>query len=73
VVANWYFADILPENPFLQQKARELRIGLERPDYSLIGCAFDFLFQKSRELESRLDVARQSFGLESHFPSSGFI
>lgn len=71
VVANWYFADILRENPFLQQKARELRIGLERPDYSLIGCAFDFLFQKSRELESRLDVARQSFGLESQFPKLG--
>ena len=71
VVSNWYFADILWENPFLQQKARELRIGSERPDYSLIGCAFDFLFQKSRELESRLDVARQSFGLESQVPKLG--
>ena len=71
VVSNWYFADFLLENPFLEQNVRELGIRWERSRYSLIGCAFDFLFQKSRELETRLDAARLSLGLASQVPKLG--
>lgn len=71
VVSNWYFADILWENPFLKQKARGLGISSERSECSLIGCAFDFLFQRSRELETRLDAARRSLGLASQAPKLG--
>ncbi|XP_020623331.1 uncharacterized protein LOC110060862 [Orbicella faveolata] len=71
VVSNWYFADFLLENPFLGQNVDELGIRRERSRYSLIGCAFDFLFQKSRELETRLDAARRSLGLASQAPKLG--
>ena len=71
VVSNWYFADFLSQNPFLGQNVHELGIRSERSEYSLIGCAFDFLFQKSRELETRLDAARRSLGLASKAPKLG--
>ena len=71
VVSNWYFADSLLENPYLEQNVHELGIRRERSEYSLIGCAFDFLFQKSRELETRLDAARRSLGLASQAPKLG--
>ena len=71
VVANWFFAENLWENPILWKNTRELGFRNERPDSSLIGCAFDFLFQKSRELETRLDAARLSLGLASQVPKLG--
>ena len=71
VVANWYFAETLWENPFLEKNVLELGISNERSEYSLIGCAFDFLFQKSRELEIRLDAARRSLSLGSQVPRLG--
>lgn len=71
VVANWYFAENLWENPFLEKNALELGISNERSKYSLIGCAFDFLFQKSRELETRLDAERHSLSLASQVPKIG--
>lgn len=71
VVSNWYFADFLLENPFLEQNVRDLGIRRQRSEHSLIGCAFDFLFQKSRELKTRLDAARRSLGLANHAPKLG--
>lgn len=71
-VSNWYFADFLLENPFFfKQYVRGLGFRWEHSRDSLIGCAFDFLFQKSRELETRLNAARRSLGLASQVPKLG--
>ncbi|KAL9975049.1 hypothetical protein ACROYT_G012165 [Oculina patagonica] len=59
------------KNPVLEKNALELGISNERSSYSLIGCAFDFLFQKSGELKTRLDAARRSLCLESQVPKIG--
>lgn len=71
VVSNWYFADFLLDNPFLDKNVHDLGIKKERSESSLIGCAFDFLFQKSRELKTRLAAARRSLGLANHAPKLG--
>lgn len=60
IVGNWNFANALLEKPLLENHLDELRRGTND---SLVGCAFDFLFLKSKELETRLRAARLSLGL----------
>ena len=71
VVGSWYFAEDLWQNKFLKKRALELGISSDRSNLSLIGCAFDFLFQKSRQLQARLDVAKTSLGLTRQAPKIG--
>ena len=71
VVGMWHFTKNLCENKFLKQFVLDLGINSERPNYSLVGCAFDFLFQKSRKLQARLDVAKNSLDLTGQGPKLG--
>ena len=65
VVGMWYFANNLWENKFFKKQILGMEISSERPNSSLVGCAFDFLFQKSTKLQARLDAARTSLALTS--------
>ncbi|XP_068723538.1 uncharacterized protein [Montipora capricornis] len=64
VVGMWYFVDVLLKNEFLKNRAIELGISSRGTYYSFIGCAFEFLFQKTRTLEERLESTRNSLSLE---------
>lgn len=71
VIGMWYYAEDLWKNKFLKESALELGISSERFSHSLVGCAFDFLFQKSPELQARLDAAKISLGLTRRAPKLG--
>lgn len=71
VVGTWYFAEHLWKNKFLKESALELGISSDRFNRSLVGCAFDFLFQKSPELQARLDAAKISLDLTRRAPKLG--
>ena len=62
ITTIWYFAEGgLTLNPYLLQRAKELGITpliSQTPKFSLIGCAFDFLFLKSDAMESKLNEMR---------------
>lgn len=49
---SWYFANDLLKNQFLKKYALELGISSKRSEYSLVGCAFDFLFKKVARIRS---------------------
>ena len=65
VTTIWYFAEKgIRSNGYLMKQARALGITplvSNIPDFALIGCAFDFLFTKSRVLESYLTRWRKLF------------
>lgn len=69
IVSNWNFANALLEKPFLEKNVNELP---RKTNNSLVGCAFDFLFLKSKELETRLSAARHSLGLTKKVLKVGF-
>ena len=71
VVGMWYFAEELWKNKFFKESALELGISSGRFKYSLVGCAFDFLFQKSPELQARLDATKKALGLTRQAPKIG--
>ena len=71
VTGVWYFASHLWKHDFLSKLAHALGINSQRSQYSLIGCAFDFLFKKSMELETTLDTARRSLALTNAVPKLG--
>ncbi|PFX33270.1 hypothetical protein AWC38_SpisGene1872 [Stylophora pistillata] len=62
ITTIWYFAEGgITKNSFLMKRAKELGIApliSNTPKFNLIGCAFDFLFSKSKALESKLDEMR---------------
>ena len=64
VVGMWYFVDVLLKNEFLKNRAIELGISSSGTYYSLVGCAFEFLFRKTHTLEERLESTRNSLSLE---------
>ncbi|XP_031567203.1 uncharacterized protein LOC116302126 [Actinia tenebrosa] len=69
VTAMWYFVDALKENRFLNGKLSEMSLGDRR--FSWIGCAFDFLFAKTKAIEERLQEARTSTGIGQGMPTIG--
>lgn len=62
ITTIWYFAEGgLTLNPYLLKRAKELGITpliSKSPKYNLIGCAFDFLFSKSKAVENKLNEMR---------------
>jgi len=62
ITTIWYFAEGgLTLNPYLLKRAKELAITpltSISPKYNLIGCAFDFLFSKSKAVENKLNEMR---------------
>lgn len=61
VTAMWFFADALKENRYLNEKLSEMSLGDLR--FSWIGCAFDFLFVKTKAIKKRLEEARKVTGI----------
>ena len=63
----WFFADHLWKNPFLQKRARALGLPVPKPEFpfALIGCAMDFLFQKSSHLVHELEKTRSVLGIKT--------
>lgn len=59
ITATWGFGDEIWSNPYLARKAHKL--GIVRPliSYSLVGCAFDFLFKTTEELQGKISQARK--------------
>lgn len=63
ITTIWYFAEGgIDKNPYLMNRAKQLGITpllKPGPKYSLIKCAFDFLFQRSNAVESHLKRWRE--------------
>ena len=62
ITSVWYFAPDLQKNAFLVKEAQKLRFQVKGNRYSSIGCAFNFLFRKTPEFNSRLTNARTYLG-----------
>ncbi|XP_032221833.2 uncharacterized protein LOC116604074 isoform X2 [Nematostella vectensis] len=67
----WYFANQLWSNPILKKYAMSLGVGIWRHDYpyALTGCAFSFLFKKSKSLRDDFKKAKREIRL--HRPIIG--
>ena len=63
ITSVWYLVDMFWENPYLVERASELGIHRERLKYSFLGCATDFLFQKTPDLVEQLNKAKSSLGI----------
>lgn len=63
ITTIWYFAEGgLTLNPHLMKRAKELGIKpliSNTPKYNLIGCAFEFLFSKSKAVETKLNEVKK--------------
>jgi hypothetical protein len=71
VTIQWYFAPVVRKNKFLAKTALEIAPKRRGHRYSLIGCAFDFLFQKTKRFKSLLNQARKSLQWNRGIPRIG--
>lgn len=65
ITATWNFAQEIWSNPYLSQLADEMGIILPPLKYLLVGCSYEFLFQRSPELENRLSKIKNASFAES--------
>lgn len=77
----WYFADKLWDNPHLKTRAKEIGLPMKKNSYpySMIGCAMNFLFKKSKTLmrefnkvKSELDTKRDGPLIGIHLRTSDY-
>ncbi|XP_031571927.1 uncharacterized protein LOC116306040 [Actinia tenebrosa] len=63
----WYFADQIWKNPHLSKRAKELGLPPAQDDFpfSMLGCAMDFLFNRSVFVDNKLALARKELGVRS--------
>ena len=71
ITSFWFFAPIFRRNKYFYEAAKKLGNPSPGHQFSMIGCAFDFLFQKTPELEKQLTAARESLGFAPGVPKLG--
>lgn len=71
ISTQWYFATVMRRSKFLGKTAKEIVPKRRGHRYSLIGCAFDFLFQQTPRFKNLLNKARKSLHWKSGIPRIG--
>ncbi|XP_029184404.2 uncharacterized protein LOC114952598 isoform X4 [Acropora millepora] len=71
VTSLWYFAPSFLQHKFAERVASEIGVKVRGHRYSLVGCAFDFLFERTAEFERTLSIARESLNLKPNIPRIG--
>ena len=72
VTSMWYGGEHMSNNPYLAGHMKRLGTLDDSAKFSLIGCAFDFLFTKAPRLETRLTEMKESIGMKPNVPFIGF-
>ena len=71
ITSFWFFAPNVRRNKYFSELARMLGNPSSGHMFSMIGCAFHFLFQKTPAFEERLLAARASFDFKPDVPKIG--
>lgn len=71
VTSMWYFAPSFRDHKFAERVANKIGVRVRGHRYSLIGCAFDFLFEKTPAFERTLSLARESLNFKPNVPRIG--
>lgn len=71
VTSLWYFAPSFRQHKFAERLANMLGVKAKGHRYSLVGCAFDFLFQRTPGFDKTLSAARESLHLNTNVPRIG--
>ena len=71
ITSLWYFAPSFLQHKFAERVADKLGVKPKGHRYSLVGCAFDFLFERTPEFERTLSTARESLHLKANVPRIG--
>ena len=71
VTSLWYFAPSFRQHKFAERLANEIGVKLRGHRYSLVGCAFDFLFERTPGFDKALSVARKSLHFKPSLPRIG--
>lgn len=71
VTSLWYFAPSFRQHKFAERLANEFGVKMRGHRYSLVGCAFDFLFEKIPAFEKTLSLARESLHFKPGVPRIG--
>lgn len=71
VTSLWYFASSFREYKFAGSLAEKLGANARGHRFSLVGCAFDFLFKRTPDFEKTLSAARESLHFKADAPRIG--
>ncbi|XP_031567205.1 uncharacterized protein LOC116302127 [Actinia tenebrosa] len=71
ISTQWYFAPAIRRSKYLGKTARDVTTKRRGHRYSLIGCAFDFLFQQTPMFKKLLSKTRKSLNWKSGIPRIG--
>lgn len=71
VTSLWYFAPSFRQHKFAERLANEIGLKVRGHRYSLVGCAFDFLFKRTPAFERTLSAARDSLNFKPDLPRIG--
>lgn len=71
VTSLWYFASSFREYKFAGRMADKLGVNARGHRFSLVGCAFDFLFERTPNFEKTLSAARESLHFKVDVPRIG--
>lgn len=71
VTSLWYFASSFREYKFAGRMADKLGVNARGHRFSLVGCAFDFLFERTPSFEKTLSAARESLHFKADVPRIG--
>ena len=71
VTSLWYFAPSFRQHKFAERLANKIGVKVRGHRYSLVGCAFDFLFERTPAFERTLSVARESLNFKPDVPRIG--
>ena len=71
VTSLWYFAPSFRQHKFAERLANQIGLKRRGHRYSLVGCAFDFLFERTPAFERTLSTARESLNFKPGVPKIG--
>lgn len=71
VTSLWYFAPSFRQHKFAGSLADKLGANARGHRYSLVGCAFDFLFERTPDFDKTLSTARESLHFKADVPRIG--
>lgn len=71
VTSLWYFAPSFRNHKFAERLADKLGVKAKGHRYSLVGCAFDFLFERTPEFDRTVSAARESLHIKATVPRIG--
>lgn len=71
VTSLWYFAPSFLQHKFAERLADKIGVKAKGHRYSLVGCAYDFLFERTLDFEKTLLAARETLHIKADAPRIG--